>query len=117
MQRGHTNLLCSAASEGYKGQGHTLFAAICLAFFGAIFWEQRKFGWCIVLGCWASSVAFSRLWLGMHHPADLMGSIILVALFIILHSSPNHFLIESAALSSANCEERPGDVVLLVGTL
>ena len=84
-------------TQNWKGErdysfpsGHTLFAAICLAFFGSIFWEQRKFGWCIVLGCWASSVAFSRLWLGMHHPADLMGSIIFVAFiyYFTLKSEP-----------------------------
>lgn len=86
-------------TKNWKGErdysfpsGHTLFAAICLAFFGAIFWEQRRFGWCIILGCWASSVAFSRLWLGMHHPIDLLGSIVCVAIIYFFTSKSEPIL-------------------------
>ena len=92
-----SNSVSEWRTRNWKGErdysfpsGHTLFVAICLAFFGAIFWEQRQFGWCIVLGCWASAVAFSRLWIGMHHPIDLIGSIVCVAViyFFVAKTEP-----------------------------
>lgn len=59
--------------------GHTIFAAICLAFFGGIFVDNKRYALAALLGCWAITVAYSRLWLGMHRPIDLVGSIVFVA--------------------------------------
>lgn len=64
--------------------GHTIFAAICVAFFGALFWQTRHFGLVAMLGIWAASVAYSRLWLGMHRPEDLVGSIVFVGMVYLL---------------------------------
>lgn len=68
--------------------GHTLFAAICVAFFGAAFLSAKRYGALVLLLVWASSVAYSRLWLGMHRPVDLFGSWAFVAVVFIL--LPNH---------------------------
>jgi phosphatidylglycerophosphatase B len=59
--------------------GHTIFAAICVVFFGGLFWQNRRYSWAIGLLLWASTVIFSRLWLGMHRPIDIVGSILFVA--------------------------------------
>ncbi|MGY5540494.1 phosphatase PAP2 family protein [Vibrio brasiliensis] len=59
--------------------GHTIFASICLAFFGGIFVSNKRYTLAALLGCWAVAVAYSRLWLGMHRPIDLVGSIVFVA--------------------------------------
>ncbi|XHY22316.1 hypothetical protein ViNHUV68_31120 [Vibrio sp. NH-UV-68] len=73
--------------------GHTIFAAICLAFFGGVFIEYKRYALVIGLGAWAIMVAYSRLWLGMHRPIDLVGSILFVGLVYLL--MPNiHRLIE-----------------------
>ncbi len=64
--------------------GHTIFASICLAFFGSLFWQTKHVGLIVVLGIWASGVAYSRLWLGMHRPEDLVGSILFVGLVYLL---------------------------------
>lgn len=64
--------------------GHTIFAAICVAFFGALFWQTKHFGLVAMLGIWAASVAYSRLWLGMHRPEDLVGSIVFVGMVYLL---------------------------------
>ncbi|MBE3654517.1 phosphatase PAP2 family protein [Vibrio navarrensis] len=73
--------------------GHTLFAAICVAFFGAAFLSAKRYGALILLLVWASSVAYSRLWLGMHSPLDLFGSWAFVAIVFTL--LPNHLPIVS----------------------
>lgn len=58
--------------------GHTVFATLCLAFFGGILLEQQRRTSAVVLLMWSASIGFSRLWLGMHRPADLLGAAILV---------------------------------------
>ncbi|EEX94846.1 phosphatidylglycerophosphatase B [Vibrio orientalis CIP 102891 = ATCC 33934] len=59
--------------------GHTIFASICLAFFGGLFMQHKRYGLALMVGVWAICVGYSRLWLGMHRPIDLVGSILFVA--------------------------------------
>ncbi len=59
--------------------GHTIFAAICVVFFGGLFWKSKRYSWAIGLLFWASLVAYSRLWLGMHRPIDLVGSTLFIS--------------------------------------
>ncbi|SDG83058.1 phosphatidylglycerophosphatase B [Vibrio xiamenensis] len=63
--------------------GHTVFAATCLLFFGGIFIRQQRFLLASSLVIWASLVAYSRVWLGMHRPADLFGGIVFVAILAL----------------------------------
>lgn len=58
--------------------GHTVFATLCLVFFGGILLEQQRRMSAALLLMWSCSIGFSRLWLGMHRPADLLGAAILV---------------------------------------
>ncbi|USD34777.1 MULTISPECIES: phosphatase PAP2 family protein [Vibrio] len=64
--------------------GHTIFAAICLAFFGQLFIHNRRYVLATALGVWAVGMAYSRLWLGMHRPVDLMGSVLFVLMLYML---------------------------------
>ena len=64
--------------------GHTIFAAICVAFFGGLFLEHKRYAMAATLMVWALGVAYSRLWLGMHRPIDLIGSVLFVALVYAL---------------------------------
>lgn len=64
--------------------GHTVFVAICLAFFGNILLQRKQYALSAVLLVWALSVAYSRLWLGMHRPVDLIGAASFIALVYML---------------------------------
>nr|WP_175579516.1 phosphatase PAP2 family protein [Vibrio hepatarius] len=64
--------------------GHTVFVAICLVFFGNIFLQRKQYVLSAVLLVWALSVAYSRLWLGMHRPVDLIGAASFIALVYML---------------------------------
>ena len=65
--------------------GHTIFAAICVAFFGGLFLQHKHLGFTAIVAVWALSVAYSRLWLGMHRPIDLVGSILFVmAVYLVI---------------------------------
>ncbi|MCD9545639.1 phosphatase PAP2 family protein [Photobacterium carnosum] len=59
--------------------GHTIFAAICVLFWGGFFIRQGKYLIASGLIIWATGVGISRLWLGMHFPSDVMGSILSAA--------------------------------------
>ncbi|QXC55321.1 phosphatase PAP2 family protein [Vibrio mimicus] len=58
--------------------GHTVFAVLCLLYFGSLLIEKKHYLSLGALLIWALSVAYSRLWLGMHHPVDLFGAGLLV---------------------------------------
>lgn len=64
--------------------GHTVFAMVCLLFFGSLLAEKRHYVSLGLLLTWAISVAYSRLWLGMHHPIDLLGAALLVGVLYLL---------------------------------
>ncbi|WP_282437293.1 phosphatase PAP2 family protein [Vibrio amylolyticus] len=59
--------------------GHTIFAAICVAFFGGLFWQNKRYSWAVAILGWAAIVMYSRLWIGMHRPIDLVGSTLFIA--------------------------------------
>ncbi len=64
--------------------GHTIFVSICLAFFGALFLQNKCYISALSLWMWGMSVAYSRLWLGMHRSEDLIGSVLFVAIVFTL---------------------------------
>ncbi|MGU3793761.1 phosphatase PAP2 family protein [Vibrio diabolicus] len=64
--------------------GHTIFVSICLAFFGGLFLQNKCYTSALSLWMWGMSVAYSRLWLGMHRSEDLIGSVLFVAIVFTL---------------------------------
>ena len=55
--------------------GHTIFAAVCVMFWGGFFLQRRQFLPVTLLLLWGTGVGISRIWLGMHWPTDLLASI------------------------------------------
>lgn len=70
--------------------GHTVFVAACLVFFGGLALSQKRYAVTGILLVWALGVAYSRLWLGMHRPEDLFGSMAFVALLYLLVPIPKY---------------------------
>lgn len=63
--------------------GHTIFAAVCLAFFGNVFLRNGRYLLTLAISAWAMGVAYSRLWFGMHRLIDLLGSVVFVLLIYL----------------------------------
>ncbi|AJR08760.1 phosphatidylglycerophosphatase B [Photobacterium gaetbulicola Gung47] len=55
--------------------GHTIFTAVCVAFWGGFFLRRRQIIPAGIIIIWAVGVGISRIWLGMHWPSDLLASI------------------------------------------
>ncbi|OEF93729.1 phosphatase PAP2 family protein [Vibrio splendidus] len=64
--------------------GHMIFVGVCLAFFGGLFLEAKRFYLVGGMLAWAGGVAYSRVWLGMHRPEDLAASIAFAGLMYLL---------------------------------
>ena len=64
--------------------GHMIFVGVCLAFFGGLFLEAKRFYLVGGMLAWAGGVAYSRVWLGMHRPEDLVASIAFAGLIYLL---------------------------------
>ncbi len=64
--------------------GHMIFVGVCLAFFGGLFLEAKRFYLVGGMLAWAGGVAYSRVWLGMHRPEDLAASIAFAGLIYLL---------------------------------
>lgn len=64
--------------------GHTIFVATCVVFWGGLFLREKRYLLSTLLVSWATGVAFSRYWLGMHWPADILMSIFCAALLMLL---------------------------------
>nr|WP_083652196.1 phosphatase PAP2 family protein [Photobacterium proteolyticum] len=64
--------------------GHTIFAAVCVVFWGGFFWHRRQLAAASLLILWATGVGISRIWLGMHWPTDILASIVSAGLLYLL---------------------------------
>ncbi|OCH03018.1 phospholipid phosphatase [Aliivibrio fischeri] len=62
--------------------GHTIFVAICILFWGGFLLRNNHYITAGILLTWGVGVGFSRIWLGMHWPTDLMASTVLASLLI-----------------------------------
>lgn len=72
--------------------GHTIFVAVCVLFFAGLFANHQHTLLSSFVILWAVGVATSRLWLGMHRPEDLFGSLTFaLVLFLIVPSADSKF--------------------------
>ncbi|MEZ4656155.1 MAG: phosphatase PAP2 family protein [Caldilineaceae bacterium] len=55
--------------------GHALNAIAFYGFIAYLLWQQRQRGWAVAASFFALSICFSRIYLGVHYPSDIVGAI------------------------------------------
>lgn len=63
--------------------GHTIFAAICVLFWGGFLLRHKHYILTAAIISWGVGVGFSRIWLGMHWPTDLIASLVSASILIL----------------------------------
>jgi len=92
--------------NGYKGGQYGFYSAhastnFAIAIF-LIFLFKRRYRWLIpVLLIWASIMAYSRIYLGVHYPGDILAGILVGVILGILFE----WLTRHAIKGQANCEQ------------
>ena len=81
-----TRLLVPTETDSSFPSGHTLFVAGG----AALVWVRMKKRWAFPIALEAASVSFSRIYVGVHYPSDVLGGILLgvsVALLLMSYLS------------------------------
>jgi undecaprenyl-diphosphatase len=71
------------ASTGYSfPSGHTIAAITFFGLMAVYFWSKRKKFVAVFLGFWVLAVGFSRIYLMVHYPSDVLGALLIGSLWI-----------------------------------
>lgn len=62
--------------------GHAVAAVAVYGFLAVLLWRSRHYGWASFAGLWVGVVAISRIYLGVHYPSDVLGSLTLGTLWL-----------------------------------
>ena len=64
--------------------GHVTAAVAVYGLLAVFLWRQRHRAWAILCGAWVCVVAVSRIYLGVHYPSDVLGSLTFAALWLLV---------------------------------
>jgi membrane-associated phospholipid phosphatase len=62
--------------------GHTSMAVALYGLLAVLLWRAHHRGWALLSGAWVLAVALSRVYLGVHYPSDVLGSLTLGVIWI-----------------------------------
>ncbi len=62
--------------------GHTSTAIAFYGLVAVLLWRSRHRGWALLSGLWVLAVAFSRVYLGVHYPSDVLAALALGVVWI-----------------------------------
>jgi len=62
--------------------GHTIVAVALYGLMAVLFGRQERYGWAVFSSLWVLAVGFSRIYLGVHYPSDVVGSLALGVIWL-----------------------------------
>jgi membrane-associated phospholipid phosphatase len=70
-------------AAGYSfPSGHTASAMAVFGLLALFLWRQKRFALAVLSGFWVMAVGFSRVYLGVHYPSDVLGALAVGALWV-----------------------------------
>jgi membrane-associated phospholipid phosphatase len=64
--------------------GHVAASTAVYGFLAILLWQSHHRFWAIVIGLWIPIVAFSRMYLGVHYPSDVLGAFAFTSLWLLI---------------------------------
>jgi len=75
--------LVSASGFSFPS-GHVTASVATFGFLAVLLWREKRFGWAIASLVLVPLVALSRIYLGVHYPSDVLGSLIFASMWLIV---------------------------------
>ncbi|HMN30850.1 MAG TPA: phosphatase PAP2 family protein [Caldilineaceae bacterium] len=64
--------------------GHTMGAVALYGFLAYLLWQHKRRVWAVVALLFALLIAFSRIYLGVHYPSDILGALAISVLWLAM---------------------------------
>ena len=64
--------------------GHTITAVALYGFMAYIFWRNSRHNLAFLTMLWAGLIAFSRIYLGVHYPSDVLGAVAVGGIWLLV---------------------------------